>query len=56
LTAMRRETIAQFVDDPSAGTPGTLDTCVLGTKVWFINGNADDDFHRVHMQTLRTPS
>ena len=53
---LRRETFAQFVDDPSAGTTDDLDVYEFGVKVWFTNTATDDDFHRVHLQTLRTPS
>ena len=44
--------------DGAAGTPGgTCDVLELSAKVWFIPGpTVEDDFHRVHIQTLRTPS
>lgn len=51
---LRRETFAQFVDDPAAGTAG-LDVYEFGVKVWFTTTATDDDFQRVHLQTLRTP-
>ena len=45
----------QWKDDPSAGT-STPDVLEVGVKVWFIPGStADDDFHRVHVRTLRNP-
>ena len=47
--ALRRETIAQFVDDPAA------DIYEFSTKVWFINSTLDDDFNRVYLKTLRAP-
>ena len=59
---LRRETTAQFIDDPSAGTndPVTgapiLDVYEFTVKVWFTSASTDDDFNRVYMQTLRTPS
>lgn len=52
--ALRRETFAQYVDDPSAGTAG-LDLYEFGVKVWLTNTATDDDFYRVHLRTLRTP-
>ncbi|OGX45392.1 MAG: hypothetical protein A3I71_04585 [Omnitrophica WOR_2 bacterium RIFCSPLOWO2_02_FULL_63_16] len=52
---LRRETFAQFVEDPAAGTTDDLDVYEFGVKVWFTNTATDDDFHRVHLQTLRTP-
>jgi type II secretory pathway pseudopilin PulG len=49
------EATVQWKNDPSAGTD-TLDTLELGVKVWFMpNSTVDDDFHRVHIRTLRTP-
>ena len=51
---LRRETVAQFIDDPSAGT-GALDVYELGVKVWLTNTNTDDPFNRVSLRTLRTP-
>ena len=43
--------------DTAAGTPdGTCDVLELGVKVWFMPGSTDDDdFHRVHLRTLRNP-
>lgn len=57
LSPQRMETTVQMIDDPAAGTgTATLDTLEFGVKVWFIPGStADDDFHRVHLRTLRTP-
>ena len=58
------EALAQWVDDPAAGTgppphppnPIIYDTLVFDVKVWFVpNSTADDDFNRVHIRTLRTP-
>jgi len=42
--------------DTSAGTPAdTCDALELSAKVWFIPGpTVEDDFHRVHIRTLRT--
>ena len=52
--ALRRETSAQFVDDPSAGTT-TRDIYRFSTTVWFTkNSGANDDFNRVYLRTLRT--
>lgn len=51
---LRRETVAKFIDDPSAGTGG-LDVYEFGVKVWFTDTTSDDDFSRVHVRTLRTP-
>lgn len=49
------ETTVKWQDDPSAGT-STPDTLEFGVKVWFVAGStAEDDFHRVHLRTLRTP-
>ena len=55
----------QWVDDPSAGTgvPPTViyDVLAFDVKIGFVsdwNPNTDspaDDFHRVHIRTLRTP-
>ena len=50
----------QWVDDPSAGTgvPPTIiyDTLTFDVQVWFDpNTSINDDFHRVHIRTLRTP-
>lgn len=58
--AMRRETTAQFIDDPSAGTnneDGTpaRDVFEFTAKVWFLSGSTDNDSNRVQMRTLRTP-
>ena len=52
------ETTIQGVHDPSAGTSAsTLDTLAVGVKVWFTpNSAADDNFNRVYIRTLRTPS
>ena len=46
----------QAIHDPAAGTPVTnFDTTEFSAKVWFLPGPAiDDDFHRVHVRTLRT--
>ena len=55
LANARRETTAQFVDDPSAGT-ATDDVYSFGVKVWFMPGTTDDDSNRVYLRTLRTPS
>lgn len=53
---LRRETFASFIDDPSANTGvDTLDVYELGVKVWFTNTATDDEFHRIHLRTLRTP-
>jgi len=51
------ETTVQCIHDVAAGTPAdTCDVLELGAKVWFIPGSVtDDDFHRVHIRTLRTP-
>jgi len=50
-------TTVRWRDDPSAGTPAsTHDVLELSAKVWFTPGDTtDDDFHRVHVRTLRTP-
>ena len=50
-------TTVQWVHDSSAGTPAaTLDTIVIGVKVWFVPGSAvDNNFNRVYVRTLRTP-
>ena len=46
----------QWKDDPSAGTTTTPDALELGVKVWFTPGSTvDDEFHRVHLRSLRTP-
>ena len=52
------QSTVQCIHDPAAGTPnGTCDVLELSAKVWFIPGsNLDDDFNRVHIRTLRTPS
>ena len=47
--------------DAASGTPPAIcDVLELGTKVWFISGSSvivnNDDPHRVHMRTFRTPS
>ena len=55
LTNLRRETTAQFINDPSANTT-TLDVYTFGVKVWFTPGAADNNFNRVYIRTLRTPS
>ena len=55
LTNLRRETTAQFIDDPSANTT-TRDVYTYGVKVWFTPSTANNDnFNRVYVRTLRTP-
>ena len=54
LTNLRRETTAQFINDPSANT-ATLDVYTLGVKVWFTPGATNDNFNRVYVKSLRTP-
>jgi len=54
--APRLESTVQWKDDPAAGTTDVPDVLELGVKVWFFpNSTVDDDFHRVHLRTLRTP-
>lgn len=51
------ETTVQWIDDPSSA--GTQNTLELSTKVWFTiaaPATSDNDFNRVHLRTLRTPS
>jgi|GEM_PF-1761258 len=54
-------TTVQWRDDPAAGTgvppnPVIFDTLELAVRVWFTpDFNAQDDFNRVHVRTLRTP-
>ena len=50
------ETTIQWRDDPAAGT-ATPDVLELSARVWFLGQDMtlDDDFHRVHLRTLRTP-
>ena len=55
LPAQRIESTVQWRDDAAAGTT-TPDALELTVKVWFTqNINADDDFNRVHVRTLRAP-
>ena len=56
LSNLRMETSVQMLDDPAAGTD-TLDVLEVSVKVWFMPNSTDDDnFHRVHVRTLRTLS
>lgn len=55
LTGQTIESTIQWKDDPSALT-STPDVLELVVKVWFVPGPLiEDDFHRVHIRTLRTP-
>ncbi|HEX9785303.1 MAG TPA: hypothetical protein VGA56_21545 [Opitutaceae bacterium] len=55
-----RCTTAQWIDETSVGTT-PRDMIRYDVKVWFLGNSAqdcsadDDDFHRVHLSTLRTP-
>ena len=54
--APQLESTVQWKDDPAAGTTDVPDVLELGVKVWFFPASTvDDDFHRVHIRTLRTP-
>ena len=57
LGNQQMETTVQWKDDLSAGTT-TPDVLELGVKVWYMPGTpvVDDEFHRVHVRTLRAPS
>ena len=57
LPAQPMETTVQRLSDPAADAdPATLETVVLGVKVWFTaNLGVDDDFNRVYLRTLRSP-
>lgn len=48
----RMETMVQWVDDPANITQGT-DALELVTRVWYSSDLSDDDFHRVHIRSLR---
>ena len=51
-------TQVQWIDDPTAGTgTATPDVLEFTVKVWFThNFGANDNFNRVEMKSLRTPS
>ena len=57
LVAQNLQSTIECKHDAAAGTPdGTCDVLELSAKVWFIPGSTDDDdFHRVHVRTLRNP-
>ena len=47
----------QWRDDPSAGTTTLDDTLEFAVRVWYTpDFSAQDDFNRVYVKTLRTPT
>ena len=50
------QSLVQWKDDLAAGTATSPDVLEFSVKVWFMGQDTtlDDDFHRVHLRTLRT--